>query len=680
MNTQNLPQKTAIVLIALLVSTFAIFAQDQKKTNSDLIEKAEELFNLYEYTPPTPGTIGTPEMTPKESWDNYYKQQYQNAMANGIKAPGDMTVKVMPTYYVWPGETITLWGNVAWESYSGTGNYYWDFGDGNLSPVTTITDNKYLDATHSYAFMSVYYATLIVTDDLFQTEVATVQIVVTNNIQETRRHKAIEDGLRYLYLQQYADGHWNGSYSYSPAPEVAATSLALLSYQENGHLPWLSPDNDIYKEVTQKGFEYLWTEIERNTISTQTAGNPDTDGNGYGYHFSGSRSSYSDPMALAAIVASNSPGQVITNGPSWVQGQTYHHVVQNLVDEFAWSQTESGNYRGGWRYDITTANYGSSDMSTTQWPVLGLAFAEEWGIVPPAWVKTELELWTNYAQNSNGSYGYDDPGDGFTMARQGSGAICLYYLGKGPGDSDYDDMINYYTNNFTYNDGYSGKYGLYAMYKGLNLYGLLTQNLGTIPWYSEYVDFLTTTQGTSGDWSGSWGSNALNTGFSILVLTPRVITPNDLLAIDIRMINKEDFPEVLMNVDVFSIGQPLTGLSTSDFIVTENGTIQNVEINFAANQYILTYTSSNPVPDEGNRIVRVEVNTTVYDPEQEEYVDVMDYDVASYLLSFPPEINRTIETIELSGVSHDAGTTFQIEAYIEDFVAPFLESASLFYG
>nr|NQU92007.1 hypothetical protein [Bacteroidota bacterium] len=655
MKTQKLSRKSAAFLIALLMTTFAQFSFAQENANDDIIQKAQELLNSYGYTPPTMGTIETQEMTPRESWDNFYKQQYQNAVGDGIMAPGDMTVKVMPTYYVWPGETITLWGNVSWDSYAGTGNYSWDFGDGNLSPVYAITDNKYLDATHSYTFMAVYFATLVVTDDLAQTEIATVQIVVTNNVQETRRQKAIEDGLRYLYLQQYATGYWTGSYSYGPAPEIAATSLALLSYEENGHRPWLSPDDDIYKEVTQKGLEYLWTEIERNTITVQTAGNPDADGNGYGYHFANARSSYSDPIALAAIVESNSPTQVIANGPAWVQGQTYHQVVQNLVDEFAWSQTESGNYRGGWRYDITTSNYGSSDMSTTQWPVLSFIFAEDWGIFPPAWIKTELDLWTNYAQNISGYFGYDGPGTGSTIARLGSGAICLYYLGYGSGDSEYNDMITYYTNNYTHDDGYSGKYGLYALYKGLNIYGLLTQNMGAIPWYSDYVDFLTTTQAASGDWTGSWGSNALNTGFSILVLTPHVITSNQMLAVDIRMIYKDMFPDLLLNTEVYSLGLPLSGLSASDFIVTENGVVQNIGLNYVGDQYVITYTSSNPIPDEGNRIVRVEVNTTVFDPQQGQNVAVMDFDVANYKLIFPPDINRSIETIELSSINQGAG-------------------------
>ena len=253
MKTQNFTKTLAIFLIAILTVTSVKLSIGQENSGDDLIKKANELLNLYGYTPPAQGTLGEPETTPKESWDNHFRQQRENAIANGAKAPGDMTVKVMPTYYVWPGEPITFWGNVAWEAYSGNGNYFWDFGDGNLSPVTGITDNLFLDATHSYSFMAVYYATLIVTDDLAQTEIAAVKIVVTNNVQETRRKKAIEDGLRYLYLQQYADGHWYGNYNYQPAPNIAATGLALLSYEENGHRPWLSPDDDIYKEVTQKG-------------------------------------------------------------------------------------------------------------------------------------------------------------------------------------------------------------------------------------------------------------------------------------------------------------------------------------------------------------------------------------------------------------------------------------------
>jgi len=227
MNAQNLLPKAAILIITILVSTCAIFAQEQKNSNTDLINKAEELFDLYDYTPPTPGVLGTPELTPKESWDIYYKQQYQNAVANGIKASGDMTVKVMPTYYVWPGEAITLWGNVSWDSVAGTGDYYWDFGDGDVSPVYTISDARYLNATHNYDYFAVYYATLVVTDDLAQTEIETVQIIVTDNVQEIRRKRAIEDGLRYLYLQQYADGHWYGNYSSNnsaTAANVAATS------------------------------------------------------------------------------------------------------------------------------------------------------------------------------------------------------------------------------------------------------------------------------------------------------------------------------------------------------------------------------------------------------------------------------------------------------------------------
>jgi len=611
-------------------------------------------------------------MSVEESWKNYFQQQYEDAKARGIDATGDITVKAMPTYYTWPTKEITLWGNVSWENYSGTGTYYWVFGDGTQSDTVNITDPRYLSTTHTYSTMATYYATLIVDDDLGQTASATTRILVMD-MNDAKVNKAIEDGLRYLYTQQYADGHWYGSYSYSPAPEVAATSLAILSMEENGHLPWLSPDDDIYKEVVQKGFEWLWEEIERNSISTQSAGNPDTDGNGYGYHFSNDRSSYSDPMALAAIIASNSPESVIENGPTWVQGQTYYNVAQNIVDEIAWSQTESGNYRGGWRYKITTSNYGNSDMSTTQWTVLSLLYAENWGISAPSWVRTEMEYWISYIQRSDGGFGYTDPSSTGNLARVGSGFTCLYYMGDGPGDSRYDNAINWVENNFTTNDGYSGIYGIYAMYKGLWFYDLLNTIIGTHNWYSEFTDYLLTNQSSQGTWSGSWASDALNTGFGILVLTPRVIIPNDSLAVDIRNISYSDFPDITLYIDVYSFGEPLQGLSSSDFIVTEDGVMQNISINYEFGQYLVSYTSTNPYPSSNDRIVIAEVSTTVNGDE------LFDFDDITYTYQTVPIIKRTAETIALSNTIQDSGRCIQIEANIIDDVSPYVNSATLYY-
>ncbi|MCF8371497.1 MAG: choice-of-anchor D domain-containing protein [Bacteroidales bacterium] len=667
-----------LTLAALcFLSLNPVLSQSTKQTQNSVLSTAQNLLQEYNYTPPTQGMLGTATQTPEESWEEYYSQ-LNSTKSTTTTYP--MTVKVMPTYYVWPNQSFILWGNVKWDGgFSGSGTYYWDFGDGTQSTPATISNVKYMSASHSYANYATYTATLHVTDNQGLTESQSVSIRVVLNERETRRKRAIEDGLRYLYLQQYADGHWYGNYSYAPAPEVAATGLALLSFEENGHQPWNSPDHDIYKEVVQKGFQYLWGEIERNTISNQTYGNPDGDGNGYGYHFSGSRSSYADPTALAAIVTSNSPNQVITNGPSWVQGQTYLQVVQNLVDEIAWSQSETGNGRGGWRYDITGANAGDADMSTTQWPVLGLLFAESWGITAPSFVRNELANFSSYAQNADGHYGYTGPGDGFYMSRQGSGAICLYYRGLGPGNSQYDNMINYYINHYTVDDGYSGKYGLYALYKGLWFYGLLNQNIGSHTWWNDYVDLLTSTQGTSGDWPGSWGSNALNTGFSILVLTPKIIVPNDILNVDITVINKDKFPKIAVTADITSYGLPLPSLTAQSFTLTENGNLQSVHVEYVDNQYILSYTTDEPNLFVGNRNVFVEVTTELYDEVQQQNVTVSNYGTSFYVLSTPPVINRTAATIALSNQINAPGVDFIIEAYIEDYYEPYLQSASIFY-
>ena len=648
---------------------FILFSSAIADENS-IIREARELLNEYpEYQPPIMGTQGIIEQTVEESWAAYYAEQAEN---NILRETGDMSVKVMPTYYSWPTEQVTLWGNVEWEDYTGTGTYYWDFGDGNQSDVFSITNQRYLSTTHTYGTMANYFATLVVEDDLGETVSETTRIVVMN-MADAQVNKAIEDGLRYLYLQQYADGHWLGNYSYSPAPEVAATSLAILSYEENGHLPWLSAADDIYQEVVQRAFAWLWGEIERTTLTLQAAGNPDMDGNSYGYHFANDRSTYSDPMALLAIITSGSPSKIIDVGPTWVHGQTYSQAAQNMVDQMLWSQTESGNYRGGWRYHLISANYGSSDTSTTQWPVLGLIAAQNWGLDIPDWVWSELSYWGNYVQHENGSFGYDSPGSGGNLARMGSGLTTLYALGYGSDSSRIASAFNWLDNNYTMNDGYSGIYGIYSLYKGLWFYDMLQSNLGSHDWYNDYTNYLISTQTASGTWSGTWAGEQLNTSFGILTLTPRVIIPNENLAVAIRNVNTDNFPEITIFVDVFSQGQMLEGLSSDDFVITEDGTVQEITINYEFDQYLITYLSATPYPSDNNRIVIAEASAEIDD----EYYSA--YDDITYIYLEPPTIQRTLETMELSQTPQIPGIQLNLAVTVTDENPPYIDQISFHY-
>lgn len=82
-----------------------------------------------------------------------------------------------------------------------------------------------------------------------------------------------------------------------------------------------------------------------------------------------------------------------------VNGKTYTQVIQKVVDAFTYYQSgpATGNRYGGWRY---FAGENDSDMSTTQWPVIGYLFAGQVpGVtIPNGTVKTALQAWMNAVQ------------------------------------------------------------------------------------------------------------------------------------------------------------------------------------------------------------------------------------------------------------------------------------------
>ena len=199
-------------------------------------------------------------------------------------------------------------------------------------------------------------------------------------------NQGIDDGLAYQATQQNADGSfglWGGG-----AYTIGETGEAVLAFENNGHFPG---GGTLYSDNVEKGLDYLFTYATPVAIGAQEAGNPDTNSDGLGVYIACSGEDlYCTGIVAMAIAGSNTPDRLVTTGP--LTGQTYKQVLTNMVDYFAWAQNDAstGNSRGGWRYG---ANYGSSDNSVSQWPVLALISAEQWGINAPAFVKTELNYW-----------------------------------------------------------------------------------------------------------------------------------------------------------------------------------------------------------------------------------------------------------------------------------------------
>lgn len=375
---------------------------------------------------------------------------------------------------------------------------------------------------------------------------------------EQEKRDAIEAGLAYLAGRTNASGSIGvGGTDY----QLAQTGSALLAFLEEKP-NWETGGNAAaYQAVVDNGINYILSNASVVNIGPQSYGNPDGDGNGVGvklYPFgTNSRDTYVTGIALPAIASTGTPDKLVNVGPlagrtdgSGAGGAwTYKDVVQNTMDYFAYGQNESGSARGGWRY---YANYGSSDQSTTQWPVIADLFASKMGVSAPAFVKTELDVWTNYIQNSvTGAAGYDSPFRPYgEMNETGALLVMQDYLGWDKSDPRVQAALGYINANWqqpansTWDGNFNHPYAMWAIYKGLELtIGLDDEttitNLHADPgdvdnpnhgynWWEDYCEFLVNSQSADGSWAGysSWGAD-LATGWYINILAATEIGPPD---------------------------------------------------------------------------------------------------------------------------------------------------------
>ena len=163
----------------------------------------------------------------------------------------------------------------------------------------------------------------------------------------------------------------------------------------------------------------LFTLLTATAIGNQTypapigTVNPDSNGNGLAI-YSAESYTYAGGIYMDAIVASGTPDAVAPTGGANVISRKYKDIVQDMVDGYAYGQTDSGAWMGGWGYDW---NNGNSDNSVNQWAAIGLLGGEsvigsgpgKWAIVP-AFVKTANKNSLTNTQclsgTSTGGFGY----------------------------------------------------------------------------------------------------------------------------------------------------------------------------------------------------------------------------------------------------------------------------------
>jgi hypothetical protein len=475
-------------------------------------------------------------------------------------------------HFTYSGAEITLKGIAR----GGATDYSWDFGDGSPVVSAAISDSYNLGIKHTYsgAVGKLFIATLTVSNgpDTDQDQYL-VKIYESSDLSkpdelDVRINMAIDEGLWWLhtnmiraiygpispgYNQPY--GYWNESTYGCP---LAAVGTAVDAFQLHGSKANLDYTSDPYVETVQRALNYLLYHTYSFPIGLQSAGNPDTNGNGIGLVANQSsnlydgRQTYIGGICMTALASSGAPNRIAALGGADVYNRKYSEIVQDMADFFAWGQVDSGSGRGGWRYH---ANYSDSDMSTTQWPPLAMLAAEEnMGSTVPQFVRDELIYFLNYTQytgldDHNGGFGYNYPDSILNVTKAAAGIICHEFLGTALTDSKVESALGYIYRHW--NDTGSSwddqrmignSYGMYGVMKAMRIpnpditrvteydYNAGNQTVNSFDWYyppnteprEGLAHYIVRTQQSDGSWDDVPGPNpahdAFCTGWRILIL------------------------------------------------------------------------------------------------------------------------------------------------------------------
>jgi hypothetical protein len=436
----------------------------------------------------------------------------------------------------WSGREITLKGT-ARDPDGDSMTYRWDFGDGSPVESGAVGDPYVVEATHTYSgsIGDLFVATLTVTDSHggSDSDQYLVQIRGASALS-VQVNVAIDEGLWRLHKDMirgtYPDGAPYGYFSYWYGP--AAAGACIEAFEIHGHLPDGSASEDPYVETVQRGLNYLLANTRAHTILAQPAGDPDMNHNGIGLgcYTDDYSSMYECGITLMTFASSKSPGRIAATGDAtWVKGRTYADIVQDMVDYLAFGQTDEDWGRGGWRY---YANFGMSDNSCSQWPVIGMEAAETtFGISAPPFVKSELNYWIDYIQNDDsGGSGYTTPDEWVNIAKTG-GLLCeMKFYGDNSSTPRALAAWNYIGANWNSDpEHFDSYYAMYSVMKGFRLMGIGSLPDGT-DWYGDdfhgYAPYLVSLQDGSGSWGGGrYSSHPLSSAWALLTLQENVFEP-----------------------------------------------------------------------------------------------------------------------------------------------------------
>lgn len=334
---------------------------------------------------------------------------------------------------------------------------------------------------------------------------APAQAVTDEEIQDS-----IERGIAWLVGQQMGNGSWEN--------QVAQTGFAVVILAERASdLGYASPFDEgyPYRENLRDGLNYLFTR------ATSHPG-----GILYG-------NSYHTGIAMMGVAASGTPNAVVAVGNTAVDGKTYREVLQGNVDFFAATQNPDGGwgYHPDWRSDNSIAGY----------VVLGLRYAEAFGCTIPGPLKTKLDAWIDYIQDTDGGSGYTQPREWKNVLKTGNLLFEMAFVGDTTQSERVGRALGYIGRHWNvpnWDPGWRIHYqAMYCLMKGFESLGIGTIEVDGQPvsWYYDFAVVIVATQEPGGSWAWDyWGGRLLATEWALLTLAkiapppPQIAVPVDI--------------------------------------------------------------------------------------------------------------------------------------------------------
>lgn len=585
-----------------------------------------------------------------------------------VQAFASANVLLMPDRDAFKGATVVVWGNTL--KANGT-PFDLDFGDGSAHVVGNVTDQSYIAATHVYNVAGVQTVTLTVGGESETAKVTVWDPAALNafQIRGLGVNQAIEDGLRFLYVNQVSraanfltnKSYWNGTDNSSSSMHYSA--LVLLAYQNHGHAVTNDPLKNIYQPVVQRGLNGIFDRLAKITLTcNDVSGNAcvgvPLDGNQNVGLSSVGNNGYSTGGLTAAIAAPAgiAPGRLVAAGlgasnAGFVAGKTYAEILQRLANTAVWGQAPStcGNIlRGGWIYGLHQC---AADGSTAGWEFFGLIDAAAAGAVVPGFAKTEAVFSINSGLNNDGSLDYrsdNNPNGQGNIAKTGVALQGLFFVGAAAADPRVTKATAYISKNWVNQidpiDGFQCQagtpsvhnrgcaYGMFNVFKGLKLYGVntlpgVTRPAGPAPigandWYADYVDNLVANQHsptstTGGDWSQSvaptmgWSccdSNTIGiTAVAELILAPvAFLSPSSLTLAPLSASNPPGTSHTVTATATTAAGAPVPGATVTFTVIAGPNTGVNGQSGTNANGQA-SFTYQDPPNVTGTDTIRANI-------------------------------------------------------------------------